>query len=125
VKRYDDIATISWPPTFEALRGVPVRRLSRKEKAQAIERANNSRLLGFGRALVQGREVPGFYFDASRGSAEGVAWSTGMSVYHLTMDRYFAPWALPAGVKFQEAAARVARRYLRKAAHPDNAVGQA
>ena len=114
MKRYDDVFKISWPPTFEALPGKPVPRLSRKEKGEAIARANNSRLLGLGKALIRGREVLGFYFDASQGSAEGIAWNTGMSVYHLTVFRYFAPVALPPGVKFQEAVARVAARFLER-----------
>jgi hypothetical protein len=82
-------ANIGGRPTFMPLnKGYP--QMNRKQKLQAVQAANNVRLLGYGKATVGGRATRGFYFEATRGSAKGIAWHGGMKVYQVDGSLYFA-----------------------------------
>jgi hypothetical protein len=116
MKRWtDEPAKVSGAPFSGPLPGKRYENIDRRSKLEVVERANNSTFLGFGTAVVNGKPQKGFYFQATRGSAEGIGWTGGMKVFALpgTSDRYFAV-ANRAGLPLVQASV-LARRVLRLA----------
>jgi len=95
MKKYEGPqATIVGEPFATRLdKAYPRSSLTRKHLRRTIEASNNARMLGYGRAVVNGRRVPGFYFRATDQNAKGVAWNAAVNVYHarrMARDMFFA-----------------------------------
>ena len=111
MKRWtDDPAKISGSPFSGPLRGKKYENIDLTEKLQVVEGANNSTFEGFGTAIINGKPEKGFYFQATRGSAQGIGWNGGMNIYGIpgTSDMYFAA-ANRVGIL---SASRIARQVL-------------
>ena len=82
----DPQATIRGKASYEPIWDEVYKSMSRRDKWNAVGLANNSKPLGFGTAILNGKQTQGIYFRATNGSAEGVAWNSGMLVYQV-LDR--------------------------------------
>jgi hypothetical protein len=112
--KYDQSpVTIKGGPTYTPIKGKPVRAMNRRQRYDVVENANNSIVHGWGKATINGKKITGFYFMATTGSAEGVAWNGGMNVYRLpdAQNEYFADESR-VDLKIQAMIRRIAGRYV-------------
>lgn len=105
------IAQIHASPTYVATPDKVYPQTNRREKWQSVELANNSKALGYAKAVVNGNRTNVIYFRATNGSAEGIAWDTGMNVYRITDPELSA--RLPLGELGQLWLADMSRKGLR------------
>jgi hypothetical protein len=95
LKKYEGkLARIVGKPFATRLdKAYPRSALTYRSLVRAIEMSNNANLLGRGKANVNGESRGGIYFQATDGSAKGVAWQAAVNVYRATQvgrDVFFA-----------------------------------
>lgn len=76
-------AVINGRPTYGPLPDRVYTLLNRRQKWDMVGMANNSRQVGMAKAVVNGKKTNVIYFRATNGSAEGIAWDSGMNVYRI------------------------------------------